>query len=537
MNIRFLQLTIVLLAIGMPLSSLGMDMDPPPIVAPPVPQMVKSTDKYTLNIPIDTIPPLEQIDVYDENAIGPNTLEADNSYVLAEGTNQFLDYDMNLIACGTGCYERRYSDVPYNIVPIHDESGLFPAYMKRFGRQMYIDAWVQAGITNAPSWPEKKTGNPILYTDRVNEPIMNQLYFTLGREVDRNNCSFDIGGRIDLLYGTDYLWTSALGLETHRKDGNGNLVTDPREADQKWNSNSNKFRGQRQNAALYGLSMPQAYFELFVPISYGLSIKGGHFYSPLSYESAMAPENFFYSHSYTFMYGEPTTLSGLLFTQNLTGRFSLNFGITGGWDQWENPNHRISYLAGFHWNSCDKKTALDFNIQTGRAGMNPGTRTNYSMIFSHKINPKLRYALQHNMGIWEDGAIESVNFDNGITKLTDSKWVSITQYLYFDYSKTLSFGLRAEWFQDNKNARILDMPGVSYFNGDGDIIAEGKNYYTIALGANWKPAEYITLRPEIRYDWSDVKLHARDMSYMTRSYNGGKDKEYLTLGLDAIIRF
>ena len=58
-------------------------------------------------------------------------------------------------------------------------------------------------------------------------------------------------------------------------------------------------------------------------------MKLGHFYSILGYESVTAPDNFFYSHSYLFQYGEPFTFTGLLGTTKL-GDFTIQAGMTRG---------------------------------------------------------------------------------------------------------------------------------------------------------------------------------------------------------------
>lgn len=430
---------------------------------------------------------------------------------------------------------RKTTSTPYNIVPSYDEEGLLPGYMKRFGRQWYIDGWVQGGYMNAPVWPDDNSNDPVRYTDRVNEGVLNQAYLTFGREVDRKGCGIDIGGRVDVFYGADYLWTSALGLETYRYNSDGETVTAPRTAVQHWNKNAGKVRAGNLDAAYYGVSLPQAYLELYVPIMCGFTAKAGHFYSPMGYESAMAPENFFYSHSYSFMYGEPTTLSGVLFNQKLNRRLSLTAGVTHGWDQWENPNDRVSYLAGLHWESCDTRTNFDFHIMSGRAEMREGTRTNYSAIFTHKFTPRLRYALQHDLGIGENGAEGVYEIISNSTKYVDSKWYSVAQYLYYDYSETLSFGLRAEWFRDENNARIMQTAGQYEIFGTPLFGTEGSDYYQVSFGANWRPAKYITIRPEVRYDWSDVKI--TDGVNPSYSYNNGLDKDIVTVGLDAIIKF
>jgi len=84
------------------------------------------------------------------------------------------------------------------------------------------------------------------------------------------------------MYGTNYRWCTAAGLETD------------------WNS------GQ-----FYGLALPQLYAE----VAYNdLTVKMGHFISPAGYYTAGTDQNFFPFLPYTRQYGEPFTHTGLLAT-------------------------------------------------------------------------------------------------------------------------------------------------------------------------------------------------------------------------------
>ena len=105
----------------------------------------------------------------------------------------------------------------------------------------------------------------------------------------------DIGGRADVLYGEDYIFVQALGLETHQ---DGNL---------KWNGDvdGSGFLNTNRN----GVALPQAYGELAIN---NAKFKVGHFYTPIGHEVIGAAENFFYSHSYTMLFGEPFTHTGVL---------------------------------------------------------------------------------------------------------------------------------------------------------------------------------------------------------------------------------
>ncbi|MCA9266915.1 MAG: outer membrane beta-barrel protein, partial [Planctomycetales bacterium] len=164
------------------------------------------------------------------------------------------------------------------------------------GPDALITGWVTQGFTWNPSSPRDGFNGPVTYNDRANEYQFNQLYLSAGRDAVTDGCCYDLAGRVDLLYGTDYSYVTALGLETHQ---NGT---------QKWNSET----------ADLGLAMPQLYAEAALPWGNGLNVKAGHFYSILGYETATSTGNFFYSHSYTRQYGEPLTHTGALATYCLS---------------------------------------------------------------------------------------------------------------------------------------------------------------------------------------------------------------------------
>jgi hypothetical protein len=89
---------------------------------------------------------------------------------------------------------------------------------------------------------------------------------------------------------------------------------------------------------------------------------------------------------------------------------------------------------------------------------------------------------------------------------------------------TTSLGLRMEWFRDEENSRVLAIPI--------DSAASGGNYYEASLGLNWRPSPRFTLRPELRWDWSDVTPQGdRGM------YNDFLDKNQFTFATDLIFTF
>jgi hypothetical protein len=368
-------------------------------------------------------------------------------------------------------------------------------------------AWVQQGVTLNFDSPPNRSNVPVTFNDRANEYQMNQFYAVFGREVCQNGCDWDLGGRLDLLYGTDYFYTTALGLETY-DDGA-----------QKWNSENGPRAGG--TAALYGVAMPQLYAEINAPVAYGLNVKAGHFYSPLNYESVMAPNNFFYSHSYAFQYGEPKTFTGLLGDLQLSQCWDVQAGFTRGWDVWEDPSDKYSFLGGVGWTSYSRWSNVRFSVTSGPAdAVNDENLSAYSLIYTQRINYSTTYALEHVYGRQDDAALEG-------NRLVAAEWYGLTQYLTHQVNCETQVGARFEWFHDRNNARVLAIPL------DGSA---GHDYYELTLGANYQPCycpRWI-FKSEMRWDWSNVEFPALDVFGM---YDDFTDKNQFTWAFSAITTF
>ncbi len=370
----------------------------------------------------------------------------------------------------------------------------------------YVDGWLSQGITFNPDRPNNRFNGPVSFNDRSNEYQLNQLYLTLAKDVRSDQGVWDVGGRVDFLYGTDYFFTTANGLETH---SNGSP---------KWNSSNGPRSGG--NAALYGLAMPQMYAEIFAPIGEGLNIKVGHFYSILGYESVMAPDNFFYSHSYAKQYGEPFTHTGVLTSYTTAGNLKIRAGFTRGWNTWTDPTDTYSFLGGVSWTSADGRSDIALTLITGDETANRDNRTTYSLVYARQLNDRLKYVFQHDLGVQQNGAVTAdSNIDSAL-------WYGINQYLMYELNEKTSLGVRFEWFRDQDNARVLAIPDERF--------VQGGNYYELSFGANWKPNNSITVRPELRWDWSNVKSPQLGIGGMFDDFG---DKNQFLFATDVIIAF
>jgi hypothetical protein len=356
--------------------------------------------------------------------------------------------------------------------------------------------WIDAGIaTNFNASPDNFNG-PVGLIDRTAEPRVSQLYFSLERLVKKAD-EWDIGGRFDVLYGTD----AFIAQSTNNWD-KGLIPTSV--------------------ARFYNLALPQLYAEVYAPVGNGLSTKVGHFYGVTNYESVMATKNFFYSHSMSFMWDGPFTHTGVLPTYQIDNNFQLTAGGVMGWN---NVNAYMSvwnFLGKFAWTSDDKGTNASFAIITGDQP-NLDNLTRYTFRVEHKFLTDWEGVLQWTNGIQQNDPLRAGK---------DTSWYGIQSYLFYNVDQELAVGLRGEWQRDQDGIRFRynDRPGSAAINASGPGSAApgvGSSYYEFTLGARWTPLKWITVRPELRYDWADN----------ANAFDAGTRHDQLMFATDVIVQY
>ncbi|MDO4587223.1 MAG: outer membrane beta-barrel protein [Planctomycetia bacterium] len=471
----------------------------------------------------DSIIPFEQGSGMDQGVGALNEQVVDSNGYFSEEAFYYdannCCYDVN--NCNEYCNDNAVCGSSLN-------GGLF-SRNRMPGSRFFVDGWVETGANSNSTWPITTAAGGTV-NDEASSFQMNQLYLSFGLETIKCN-QISLGGRVDLLYGTDYLYTSSLGLEVGTTNAAGMPVDSVYAARPKWNRNS------KGGFSQYGLAMPQAYAEVYVPSGEGLTVKMGHFYSPIGYESVMPVSNFFYTHSYTMLYGEPQTVTGLMATQKLNANWSILGGFTQGWNVWEDPNDKMSFIAGAKWEDFCKRTSLSFTIMSGDelSGVEDSKVTNYSLVYQQQLNPCMQYVLQHDMGFADNGGY-GYNA-NGQLERMNARWASLVNYLYWQLTEETTLGLRFEWFQDQNLSRVLALPvynNIPLMQNKW----EGENFYNLSLGLNWKPTSWLTVRPEIRYDWSDLENVDENGNPIVQGvYDDFTKKELFTVGGDVVIRF
>jgi len=369
--------------------------------------------------------------------------------------------------------------------------------------RMSIYGWVDAGIIGNQRLTPDRFNGPLTFPDRRGEGELNQAYFVMERTIDKCNCGFDLGGRVDFLYGTDYFYTTAAGLDG-RSFGNT-----PR-----WDNND----------FLYGAAMPQVYVEAAWD---DIRIKMGHFYTIIGYESVPAIANFFYSHAYTNQYGEPFTHTGILASQPLNDHWTWSAGIDDGWDTF-NADDRANFLGGLTYSDKDWGS-LAFAINTGGESIfGPGVgpfanRTMYSLVWSRTFNNCFTYVLQHDFGYQSLAPLD----------LLGREWYGVNQYLLYKINCCWSAGARIEWFRDDDGYRVTGLRPGNAIQG----ASFPGNFYEYTLGLNYKPNANLAIRPEVRWDNYHGLPNQNQGIAATLPFDGGTRSSQFTYGFDIVCQF
>ena len=272
----------------------------------------------------------------------------------------------------------------------------------------------------------------------------HQMYLYAEKVAEQKPNDMDWGFRADILYGLDGENTQAYGNNPGR-----------------WDYKNGFDHGQ------FHWAIPQAYLTAAYD---KVNVKLGHFYTLHGYEVVPSTGNFFYSHAFTWNFTEPFTHTGAVATYKVDDLNELYAGYVLGWDSgFDRFNGGSSGQLGFKWGP-----SKDFNlIYMTTAGNNGwiGWGYTHGIVATTLLTDKLTWVLtddvvQTNKGFLPGGS-------------TKTKTISLVNYLLYQYSETIGVGARAEIWHAN-----------------------GVDYYEATAGFNLKPRGNLTIRPEVRYQWT-----------------------------------
>ncbi len=339
--------------------------------------------------------------------------------------------------------------------------------------------WTQLGYHSDNTRLSFNRGDLLAFNDVPDGLNLHQQWFYAEKVAEAGACSADWGFRFDMMYGTDAQKTQAFGNDSPVWDA------------------SNGF-----DNGVYGWAMPQAYLEA----AYGdWSVKAGHFFTLVGYEVVTAPDNFFYSHSYTMFNSEPFTHTGALATYSGIDGVDVYAGWTFGWDTgFDQALGGSSFLGGFSTSLTDD-VAFTYIATAGNFGLRTGGRNGYShsVVIDTTLSDDLNYVFQSDL----------VSYDDSDSGNAGGAQVGVNQYLFYTMSDCLAAGLRVEWW---KSDGIVDANDTT-------------SQYGITYGLNYKPHANIVIRPEVRHNWLPAETAFANAN--------GTDFNQTVFGVDAILTY
>ena len=341
-----------------------------------------------------------------------------------------------------------------------------------------MGGWTQLGYHSDTTRLSNSFGDLLAFNDVPDGLRWHQQWLYFEKVAEAPPCGADWGFRFDIMYGTDAQKTQAFG--------NDSPV---------WDASAGFDRG------IYGWAMPQAYLELAMG---DWNVIAGHFFTLVGYEVVTAPDNFFYSHSYTMFNSEPFTHTGVLATYSGMDDVDFYAGWTAGWDTgFDQALGGSNFLGGFSTNLTDD-VAFTYILTAGNFGLRSAGNSGYShsLVFDTTLSENLNYVLQSDLVDYNDAG---VGFGHQ---------VGVNQYLFYTLNDCWAAGTRIEWWKSN---------GVA---GPGN----SQSFWGITYGLNYKPHANIVIRPEVRHNFT-----SGDVAYANA--NGGVDFDQTVFGIDGIFTF
>ena len=285
---------------------------------------------------------------------------------------------------------------------------------------------------------------------------IHQLWLAFDRLAVDEGEGLNLGYHLDVMYGVDASETQSFG------------------------NNAGKFDFQNGlDHGIYGWAIPQLYAEARVG---DMLVTLGHFSSPLGVEKVAAPNNIFYSHSLTMYNTAPRTHTGVMVTRPV-GDVEVYLGWTLGWDSgFDQLGSGNSGLAGFS-KRVSEKVGVSYMTSFGDLG-HRGVGYTHSIVADVNLGERLMYIFQSDFANVSSAgdSTDDVGINNYLTYRINDEWLAAG---------------RVEWWRDGHTSN-----------------------YSATTGLNWKAGSNLTIRPEIRFDWTPET-----------------DQDETSVGIDAILVF
>jgi hypothetical protein len=359
-----------------------------------------------------------------------------------------------------------------------------------------IFGYAEGGYFHDFSAPRSQGPTYIGYNSFKNKVILDKISLNIERAVDPAKKAFDVGFHVEGIFGADAALIHSNG------------IMDTQTGRNQWD-------------------LLQAYVDVTLPglpvrlrVGKWIELAGFEHFSANIYGAFGDPARAFYSYSYQFLYAEPGTQTGALATFVLSPKWTVDAGVTRGWNQsTRDANGSLDFLGRVTFAPSDK-TSIIFVMTEGPEfptgfgeDLPPGDDSDWwtalDLVMTHKVTDKLRLGLgmdyvyaRHIPGL-PDGA---------------KQWGGVADYVSYAIDRRFTLNTRLEWYKDAANGFSTGAPVSANFTAA-----------TVGVAITPFPEDHILshmlFRPEFRYDHSD------------RPVFGGDRQNQFTFSLGALFTF
>jgi hypothetical protein len=208
--------------------------------------------------------------------------------------------------------------------------------------------------------------------------------------------------------------------------------------------------------------------------------------------------------TYQWFYAQDGANTGIQTNLHISKQLDWINGATMGANTFftERGESDVYYTQINYWLQEEKKTLLSFTLFTGdQAFISAGTWATV-----------IEFQIQQN---WSKYLTQIIHSDEGwesdVPGLGDTQFQSLYNIFVYHLNCTWDLTNRIEWFGDAEGARTgFRTP-----------------YEEITIGADYHPAKFVSLRPEIRWDYAND----------ARIWRHGQDHYDLTAAVDCLLKF
>jgi hypothetical protein len=357
-----------------------------------------------------------------------------------------------------------------------------------------IYGWLDPSFNISSSNKPGFANAPAAYDVVPNHIELDQATLYIERPVDTVQTDhIDWGFRFTALYGMDYRFTTSKGVFSNQLLGKDNTN---------------------------GFDPVMAYFDIYFPqVADGMNVRIGRYVSLPDIEAQLAPNNYTFSHSLTYVY-DCYTQEGIVATTKFGNHWMLQTGLSAGcdaalWTKDAKPTGTV--CLNYAWRDYkDDIYACANSINRNKYGYN--NLGAYYLTWYHKINSKWHFDTES----WYQyerkvpsifGLVPTEVGANGAWCAPGEQtcfapeW-SVLSYVERQYGKKDTLSIRNEYFDDIKGQRT----------GFKD------KYTEHAISWNHWVGSSIVFRPEIRFE----------RAYTNPAYDNGTKKNQVVLAGDVI---